>query len=304
MYVAIHSRSREPAALVARCRQVGVQHVCLALQDLPGYAETGVPDPAYLRELVTRLQDAGVAVPVAITWFGNDPDLVLNPAAHLREINAKLRTLEALAHAGIGVTLHYIDLAQSQNPDDDARYWDGLIGVFRGIVAQAEAVNVRLANHAIWRCIPDGLREDALRQGVRMDGYRWYRPAGWRGPYLLTDHSHLLRLLEAVPSVHNGVCFCTGMHIMGGDVPALVDVFRGRIFYAQMRDVRGRWPAAEEVFLGEGDLDFAQILRRLRAVGYSAAIGPEHLGRPRQPDGDLEAQAVRFLQQTLASLGA
>jgi sugar phosphate isomerase/epimerase len=91
------------------------------------------------------------------------------------------------------------------------------------------------------------------------------------------------------------------MHIMGGDIPALVDTFRGKMYYSQMRDVRGRWPAAEEVFLGTGDLDFPDILRRLAAVGYQGAIGPEHLGPPRHPGEDLEAAAVAFLQDSLAS---
>ncbi|HEV8633632.1 MAG TPA: sugar phosphate isomerase/epimerase [Chloroflexota bacterium] len=303
MDVAIHSRSREADALMARCRALGVRHVCLSLNGVPGFEDTGVPDAAYLRAFTRKLADAGVQAPVAILWFGNDPDLVLNPGNHRRVVDAKLRTLEALGQAGIGAALHYIDLARSQSPDDDERYWDGLLGVFRELVAQAEAADVRLANHAIWRCIPDPLRVEALRQGVTMADYRQYHPEGWGGPYLLTSAPHIVRLLEAVPSSHNGACFCTGMHIMGGDVPALVDTFAGKIHYSQMRDLRGRWPAAEEVMLGEGDLDFGRILRRLDAAGYRGTIGPEHLGSPHHPGEDLEATAVGYLQAKLAAEG-
>ncbi len=92
------------------------------------------------------------------------------------------------------------------------------------------------------------------------------------------------------------------MHIMGGDVSTLVNTFQGKMYYAQLRDVRGRWPAAEEVFPGTGDLDFPDILRRLAAAGYRGTIGPEHLGQPRYPGEDLEAAAVAFMQASLAQL--
>ena len=48
----------------------------------------------------------------------------------------------------------------------DDRYWAGLIAIFRELVAQAEATDVRIANHAIWRCMPGVIREEALRQGL------------------------------------------------------------------------------------------------------------------------------------------
>jgi sugar phosphate isomerase/epimerase len=304
MYVTAHSRNRDAESMIARCRALGVDRVCLSIAGVSGAGDTGVADAQDVRAFVGRLRDAGIEAPVAILWFGNDPDLVLNPSAHQQRLDGRRRTLDALGQAGIGAILHYMDLAQSPNPDDDERYWAGLLGVFRTLVAAAEAADVRLANHAIWRCIPDPLRTEALRAGVTMADYRRYSPAGWRGPYLLTDHTHIQRLIDAVPSDHNGACFCTGMHIMGGDVPALVETFKGRIHYAQMRDLRGRWPAAEEVFLGEGELDFGDILRRLDAAGYRGGLGPEHLGQPRRPGEDLEAEAISYLQAKLADAGA
>ncbi|MAG36761.1 MAG: hypothetical protein CL878_11050 [Dehalococcoidia bacterium] len=300
MDVALHARADDADALIARCRSLGVSHVCLSLAAVPGFADTGVPDRAYLQRFLRRLTDAGIHAPVAITWFGNDPDLVLQPAAHRAEIEARLRTLAVLGEVGIGALLHYVDVAQSPDPDDDERYWGGLLAIFRELVRQAEVCDVRLANHAIWRCLPDSLRGAALREGVTMADYRTYQPPPWRGPYLLTSHEHIVRLLTAIPSAHNGVCFCTGMHIMGGDIPRLVDTFKGKIHYSQMRDVRGCWPAAEEVFLGTGDLDFPDILSRLAAAGYEGTIGPEHLGKPRHPGEDLEAAAAAFLRDSLA----
>lgn len=303
MRVAIHSPSSDAGAIIARCREVGVTDVCLYAAALPGFQKTGSPDRAYLRELVSQLSEAGISAPVAITHFGNDPGLVLDSAGRRREVDNLLCTIQALGGAGVQTALHYIDLAQSQDPADDSRYWAGLVEVHRELMAQAEGANVRLANHAIWRCLPDPLREEALRAGVTMASYRQYRPAGWRGPYLLTDAAGIVRLLDAVPSPNNGVCFCTGMYITGGDLPSLIDTFKGKIYYSQMRDIRGgRWPASEEVFLGEGEIDFANILRLLRSAGYDSLIGPEHLGNPRQPGEDLEAKAVAYLQALLSEL--
>ena len=163
MDVALHAPADDAAALAARCRRLGVRHVCLSLGAVPGFTDTGVPDRAYLRRFLRRLADAGVEVHVAIAWFGHDPDLVLRPAAHRAEIAAKLRALEALSDVGIGALLHYVDVAQSPDPADDDRYWDGLLAIFQELVRQAEACDVRLANHAIWRCLPDTLRGAALR---------------------------------------------------------------------------------------------------------------------------------------------
>jgi sugar phosphate isomerase/epimerase len=298
----IHSRGLDMDRLIARCRALGVTNVGYACAGMPGYAEQGWPDPDQLRRNLDQLRQAGIAVPVAVDWFGNDPAVVLEPAGHRAEIDAACRTLSVLGEAGIPAVLHYIDLAQSQEPADDDAYWRGLITVFGELVEAAERADVRLANHAIWRCIPDALRPQALADGVTMATYRQYRPEGWRGPYLLTSGEHIVRLLEAVPSSHNGACFCTGMYIMGGDLPELADALAGKIHYAQMRDLRGRWPASEEVFPGTGELDFAAILTDLRRVGYDGVFGPEHLGGPRTPGEDVEAAAVRYFQDVLASM--
>lgn len=300
MDIVLYANSADPDALIARCQALGVNQVCLTLESLPGFAETGVPERRALRTLVRRLADAGIGVPVGNGATGRNPGVLLDPAGHRREIDAHLQTLESLSDAGIGALLYYQHFPLPPDPDDEERYWDGLIGVTRELVARAEATDVRLAHHAVWRCIPESVRGSALERQVAMAGYRDYRHEGWDGPYLLSSARDAARLIDAVPSRHNGVCFCTGMHIMGGDVPALVETFTGKITHAQARDVRGRWPAAAEVFLGEGEIDFPTVLRLLADAGYDGVIGPEHLGEPRWPGDDPEAAAVDFLRRHLA----
>ncbi|MSS69943.1 MAG: hypothetical protein EXS64_00490 [Candidatus Latescibacteria bacterium] len=290
---------RDAETIIARCRALGVNRVALYCATFRAEGEEDVPDLDRLREAVARLSGAGIAVPAMIKWFGGDPAVVLDRTGHRREIDAMRRTISAIGRAGIPSLLHYVDLAEPPDPSDDAAYWDGLIAVLREIVPEAEQADVRLAHHGIWRCLPDDLRTSALRSGVKATDYRQYRPEGWGGPYLVRDAEGIQRLLDAAPSPYNGVAFCTGMHITGGDVPSLVAQFRGKIHFAQARDVRGRWPAAEEVFPGEGELDFPHILRLLREAGYEGMIHAEHLGHPRGPGDDLEARAVAYLKTAM-----
>jgi sugar phosphate isomerase/epimerase len=297
MEFVLYAYRSDPAALIARCRELGVRQVCLLLQGMYGYAETGVPEPRALRARAQTLADEGISLSSGNGSTGRNPELLTNPGGHRKELDAQLRTLESLGGAGIGALLYYQHFPYPVAPPDHARYWDGLIANTHELVAQAEATNVRLAHHAVWRCLPPVCRDDALGRGTTMEGYPDYRHEQWDGPYLLSSHLDVARLIDAVPSSHNGVCFCTGMHIMGGDVPALVETFKGRIHHAQMRDVRGRWPFAREVFLGDGEIDFSTILRLLKGASYDGVIGPEHLGEPRWPGDDPEAAAIAFLRQ-------
>jgi sugar phosphate isomerase/epimerase len=297
MEVVLYAYRADPAAMIARCRELAVRQVCLLLESMPGYVETGVPEPRALRAIAQTLADAGIALSAGNGSTGRNPDLLLNPSGHRRELDAQLQMLESLSGAGIGALLYYQHFPYPVDPDDAERYWDGLIANTRELVAQAQATDVRLAHHAVWRCLPATCQDHALGRQTTMEDYPRYRHDGWDGPYLLASHHDVARLIDAIPSSHNGVCFCTGMHIMGGEVPALVETFKGRIHHAQMRDVRGRWPFAEEVFLGEGEIDFSTILRLLDAAGYSGIIGPEHLGEPRWPGDDPEAAAIAFLRQ-------
>ena len=116
------------------------------------------------------------------------------------------------------------------------------------MIAQAESSGVKLANHAIWRCLPLDLRAQALADGVTPADYRQYRPEGWAGPYLVRTADHIRRIVDSVPSDSNGLAMCTGMYITGAEPLEEVARFAGRINYVQIRDLDARWPAAREVF--------------------------------------------------------
>jgi len=314
--------SPDVQATVDRCRQLGVERVYITCASLPGYQENGYPDPANLREFKGRLEENGLEVPSACYWFAKwpacrdlrgagrpprpwrsgstNPDILLS--RDRRCIDAMLRMVEVLGEAGITSVLHYLDLGKPIDNSQEEACWEGLIDIYRELIPVAESYGVGIGNHSLHRCLPDGIREQAVAKGVRLEDFETYIADGWGGPFLVGKPEELRRLVNAVPSPCNGVTLCTGMDIVGGDVPALVEEFAGKIHFCQIRDHDARWPAAQEVFLGEGRLDFPHIFAALRDVGYNGIVNPEHLGKPRCPGEDLQAKGVAYVKSQLAAL--
>ena len=291
-------------AILDRCRELDVRQITLQASTMPGYEELGYPDPAAFRELYGRLTDEGITVAAMLKWIGDFAELALDPGSHRKHIDGALKLLEMQGEYGIDRQLHYVDLPEPEDPADDDAMWDGMLGIYRELIAQAESSGVRLANHAIWRCLPLDLREQALKDGVTPADYRQYRPAGWAGPYLVRTADHIRRIIDSVPSESNGAAMCTGMYITGADPLEEVGRFAGRINFVQIRDLDARWPAAREVFPGTGNLDFPAILRALIDAGYSGFLHPEHLGQPRFEGDDLEKDATRLVKEWVAEAEA
>ena len=76
--------------------------------------------------------------------------------------------------------------------------------------------------------------------------------------------------------------YCVGTRYESGE-----DVFegirrfgqRGKLFHVHFRNVRGTLPAGRryaEVFVDDGDLDMAKVLRTLAEVGYDGVIDYDH----------------------------
>jgi sugar phosphate isomerase/epimerase len=289
-------------AIVRRCKALDLTSVCLLLDAIPGYQESGVPSAAALRDLTSQLRDAGIEVDSANGATGRNPGVLTAPQKNRTIIDAQLGTLEALGSNGIGTILYYQHFPHPVDADDVPRYWDGLFSFMDEMATQAEATGVRIANHPVWRCLPPAPRAEALDRGVAMEDYPDFRRDDWDGPYLMSSHRDAMRLFEAVPNPSNGICFCTGMHIMGADVPAMAEEFKGRIHHAQIRDVSARWPYAEEVLPGEGEVGIPGALAALKAVGYSGVLGPEHFGEPRWEGDDPERLSVEYLQAQLRAI--
>ncbi len=300
--------SADVQATVERCKRLGVERVFISCASLPGYAENGYPVPSSLREFKGRLEDNDIEVPSATYWFGmwpprpwrggsTNPDILLD--RDRRCIDAMLRMIEILGTVGITSVLHYVDIGKPLDPVQEEACWEGLVDIYRELMPVAEANGVGIGNHSLHRLLPDGVRERAVKEGVRLEDYGTYMAEGWGGPFLVGTWKELRRLVDAVPSPSNGVTLCTGMDIPGGDVPALVAEFGDKIHFCQLRDHSDRWPAGQEGPLGEGRVDLPAVIAALRDVNYQGILNPEHLGQPRYPGEDLEAKAVAYIESIL-----
>jgi sugar phosphate isomerase/epimerase len=238
MDIVLYAFDADVGKIVARARALNVTHVNLLLNAMPGFDETGIPNPHALRAIAQSLASEGIRLTSANGATGRNAGVLTEPAAHRRVIDAQLETLDSLAGAGIETLLYYQHFPHPTDAAETERFWSGLVSFMSEMAARAESTGVAIANHPVWRCLPDETKRVALSRGVTMESYPEYRDPGWDGPYLLSSHRDALRLLNDVPNPCNGICFCTGMHIMGADPHQLVDAFRGRIHHAQMRDVR------------------------------------------------------------------
>ncbi len=87
-------------------------------------------------------------------------------------------------------------------------------------------------------------------------------------------------LFDRVPSPNNKAELCIGTltEMSEGGVYEAVDRYSkaGKVAYIHLRNVRGKVPNYVEVFVDEGDLDVARVLRILHANGYQGVITPDH----------------------------
>ena len=98
---------------------------------------------------------------------------------------------------------------------------------------------------------------------------------------IITSKENLVRLMEAVPSVYNGVTLCTGS--LGSnpdnDLIDIIHALKGRIHFAHVRNNRHTGPGQFEEachLSADGSYDMAAIIRALRETGFDGVIRPDH----------------------------
>jgi mannonate dehydratase len=88
------------------------------------------------------------------------------------------------------------------------------------------------------------------------------------------------RLLSIVPSPSNALELCLGTvaEMQGSDVYQVADKYSraDKVGYIHLRNVRGRVPNYEEVFIDEGDVDMLRVLRILKRNHYEGVLIPDH----------------------------
>lgn len=98
---------------------------------------------------------------------------------------------------------------------------------------------------------------------------------------IITSKEGLVRMLDAVPSVYNGVTLCTGS--LGSnpdnDIVDIIHALKGRIHFAHIRNIRHTAPGKFEEachLSADGSLDLMQIVKALHEDGFDGVIRPDH----------------------------
>ena len=139
-----------------------------------------------------------------------------------------------------------------------AELWQRFEWFLSQIIPVAEEAGVKMALH------PDDPPADFLRGTAR----------------LVNQPHKYQRVIDLAPSKSNTLEFCLGslQEMREGDVYQSIEHYgrQGRIAYVHFRNVRGKVPLYQEVFVDEGDLDMLRALSILRDVGYDGVIIPDH----------------------------
>ncbi len=146
----------------------------------------------------------------------------------------------------------------TQPPVSQDQIWARYQHFLDAVLPVAEEAGVVLAAH------PDDPPVDALRMTAKLintpDAYR--------------------RSFKANTSSANKAELCLGclQEMTDGDIYNTVAEFArcNRIGYIHFRNVRGKVPQYQEVFIDEGDIDMARIVRILREHNYQGVLIPDH----------------------------
>lgn len=165
--------------------------------------------------------------------------------------------------------------------------WDRLAYFLRAVLPVAEEAGVDLALH------PDDPPLPSLRGTPRLV----YRAEFYQ------------RLIDLAPSPRNRLEMCLGtiQEMQGMGVYEAIERYagQGKISYVHVRNVRGKVPRYDEVFIDEGDIDVPRALALLDRHGFDGVLIPDHtpLMASGAPWHTGMAYALGYLKAALQHLG-
>lgn len=150
------------------------------------------------------------------------------------------------------------------------------------VLPVAEEYNVKLGNHIADPPAPEGFA------GIT----RWNSPDIFEG---------VKRFSQLYDSPMHGFNLCLGSAAEGMEDPAteILDLIhwigeRNQIFNIHMRNIKGGWNDFQEVYPDNGDMNFVQVIRALRDVGYDGMVMPDHVPQHPAPGSDEQAFAFAY----------
>ena len=141
---------------------------------------------------------------------------------------------------------------------DHKKLFDNLVYFLEGIMPACEETGINMAIH------PDDPPWDMF--GL---------------PRIITSAESYDKLFAAVPSIHNGVTFCTGSLGAGrfNDLPDMARKYTDRIHFAHIRQIEfgGELDFTEKGHLtSAGSLDIYAIVKALVEGGFKGYVRPDH----------------------------
>jgi len=284
----------EPASL-RQVKQLGVDYVLRGGPSVLPWRESE------LRSMMDTCQASGVTL--ANLMIGGFPNAIYGRPGRDEEIAKVQESIRAAGRAGLPVVEYNFyahramegyyaetgragtgytafDYARMKDlpplPNEGAHsldeMWANVTYFLQAVVPVAKESNVRLALHP----------NDPPAPLSRGSGQIMGTVAGWK------------KLVDIVPSPHNGITFDCGVTREMGENPVEVCRYfmeRDCINHVHYRNVRVRKPYEDyaEVFIDEGQVDMFGVMRELVRGKYPRLIYPEH---PRALDVDKEEYAA------------
>jgi len=144
----------------------------------------------------------------------------------------------------------------------------------------AEEYNIQLGNHIADPPLPVGY------QGIT----RWNSPEVFEG---------IKKYAQLYDSKSHGFLLCIGSVAEGLKDPKteILPILqwlgeRKQIVNIHLRNIKGGWLNFQEVYPDNGDMDFFEVIRLLRDVGYEGMLCPDHT--PQHPAEGSSQQAMAF----------
>ncbi len=100
-------------------------------------------------------------------------------------------------------------------------------------------------------------------------------------PRIIINKENILRMMDMVDDVHNGVTFCSGSYgtNLNNDLPDMIRALKGRIHFAHVRNLKFNSPEDFEEaahLSSDGSFDMYEIVKALYDIGFDGPIRPDH----------------------------
>jgi mannonate dehydratase len=160
--------------------------------------------------------------------------------------------------------------------------WERIEYFLKRVVPVATAEKVKLALHPHDPAMPE--------------------PEGFRGVHrVLGSVEGLKRFIDISPSPYHGLNFCQGtvsemLKDPNREIHDVIRYFgsRKKIFNVHFRNIKGGFGNFQETFPDCGDVNFVQVIRTYRQVGYDGMLMPDHVPKIPGDTGGRQAFAFAF----------